>query len=213
MTLAQIALHTISPNLQAKISVKYSAKFKDFNANIAHNRLTQEFIIKLSHHWKDVDEQIVCGLFEVLIAKILKKKHTSENTKLYENFLKNLEKYAPIEQIDPKLLDSFSRMNTLYFNGLLDTPNLIWGQKNKRKMGHYDYIKDTIMISSTLSQHQDLIDYVMYHEMLHKKHKYYKTKTGRAMHHHTAFKDAESQYPNQKVLEQKLSRIARGWFW
>jgi predicted metal-dependent hydrolase len=213
MQIAHLALKNIAPTTVATIEVKYSAKFKEFNANIAHHRIKNQFIIKLSHKWRDVDETILLGLFELLFAKILKKKYISENIKLYESFLKNLEKYAPVEQIDPILHDSFSRMNTLYFYGTLDTPNLVWGQKNKRKMGHYDYIKDTIMISSTLQNHADLVDYVMYHEMLHKKHKYYKTQTGRSMHHHTAFRDEEAQYPNQKEIEKKLSRIARGWFW
>jgi hypothetical protein len=40
------------------------------------------------------------------------------------------------------------------------------------KMGHYDFIRDTVMLSVTLDAPDVLdyvVDYVMYYELLHKK--------------------------------------------
>ena len=213
MTLAQRSLLAVVPHSTASIAIKYSAKFNDYNANISHNRVTNAIICKLSHSWKSVDEDIVQGLIEYLVAKVYKRKHTSIQTQLYESFLQNLEKYAPIDQVDEELQEAFERLNTHYFDGMLTMPNLVWGQKTKRKMGHYNYMHDTIMISATLKKHPHLRDYVLYHEMLHKKHRYYKTHSGRAMHHHTAFRADEDKYPNKVQLEKELSKVARGWFW
>ena len=213
MTLAQRALLTVVPHSSASITIKYSAKFNDYNANISHNRLTNVITCKLSHSWKDVDEDIVLGLLEYLIAKVYKRAHSSIHTQYYDSFLQNLEKYAPIQQVDSELAESFQRLNAEYFENDLTLPNLVWGKPTKRKMGHYNYVHDTIMISLTLKKHPDLRDYVLYHEMLHKKHRYYKTHSGRSMHHHTAFRADEDKYPNKVALERKLSRVARGWFW
>jgi hypothetical protein len=78
-------------------------------------------------------------------------------------------------------------------------------------MGHFDYQKDTIMISQTLHERMDLVDFVMFHEMLHKKHRYYKTETGRRMHHHTAFREEEKQYPGFDLLEKELAKHAHSF--
>ena len=56
----------------------------------------------------------------------------------------------------------------------IQRPGLVWSrQLTGRKFGHYDFIQDTVMLSRTLDHHDVpalLVDYIMYHELLHKKH-------------------------------------------
>jgi predicted metal-dependent hydrolase len=83
----------------------------------------------------------------------------------------------------------------------------VWGNTTFRKLGSYTYQSDTITMSPILRGNARYLDYVMFHEMLHKKHRYYKTKTGRMAHHHTAFKNDEATYPEVEKINKELQ-----WF-
>ena len=76
----------------------------------------------------------------------------------------------PKTNIDFDLKRSFDRINNQYFYDQIEIPNLCWGHFSKRKFATYDYQTDTIKFSKILqNQNIELIDYVMYHELLHKK--------------------------------------------
>ena len=68
----------------------------------------------------------------------------------------------------------FNRVNAAYFAGSLDKPQLCWNNViTSRKFGHYESARDTVMLSISLDDpavSKQLVDYVMYHELLHKKH-------------------------------------------
>ena len=71
------------------------------------------------------------------------------------------------------LAASFERVNREYFGSALARPRLTWSRTfTGRKFGHYDPIRDTVMISATLDR-EDLpeyaLDFVVYHELLHKQ--------------------------------------------
>ena len=91
---------------------------------------------------------------------------------------------------------------------MIEKPNLVLGNGTS-KLGSYEYGVDTINISRILlNGKRELLDYVMYHEMLHKKHKFY-TKSGRSYHHTSAFKKAEKKFENAEEIEEKLARLCR----
>ncbi len=187
-------------------SVYYTDRFKAFNANVRYTRERMEF--RLSRKWKTVSEEIQIGLLQNLMCKIYKVKKKTMNMELYERYLKNLSEYSPVTKTDPTLEVSFQRLNDHYFKGLLNQPNLVWGNASFRKLGHYEYATDTICLSTVLQDTPELIDYVMYHEMLHKKHKFHHTGQ-RSMHHSTAFKHDEQKYENAPVWEKKLNEYLR----
>ena len=54
----------------------------------------------------------------------------------------------------------------------------------------------------------ELLDYVMYHEMLHKKFKF-QSRNGRNVHHSSEFRKMESKFENRDLMEKEVSRIAR----
>ncbi|HEB65425.1 MAG TPA: hypothetical protein ENJ02_07780 [Chloroflexi bacterium] len=66
----------------------------------------------------------------------------------------------------------FNEVNARYFGGALPRPRLVWGGKlTRRKFGHYEPATDTIMLSPTLDSAgvpQFAVEFVLYHEMLHK---------------------------------------------
>lgn len=67
---------------------------------------------------------------------------------------------------------AFDRVNRAYFHNQMERPTLVWNQRHThRKMGHYDAARDTILVSITLDAPDVpayVIDFVVYHEMLHK---------------------------------------------
>lgn len=201
--------------LQRTTKIKYSGKFSGYNANVRYTPTLLEF--RLSRSWKEVSEEIKIGLLQSLMAKIFKTNVKTNAMDMYTYFLKSLHVTIPKTETDPLLETSFNRVNEKYVNGMIEKPNLVWGAYAKRKLGSYTYATDTILMSSILKDGpQHFLDYVMYHELLHKKHKF--EEHGRRSHHHTpAFKADEGRFDNQEEVEKQLNyflakkRVKR-WF-
>lgn len=100
----------------------------------------------------------------------------------------------------------FEKINYEYFASALTKPRLVWSQiKTYRKFGHYEPARDRIVMSSTLddpSIPEFVIEFVLYHELLHKLHGA-KWVNGRSRVHTREFRACESQF--------KLYIEAEGW--
>jgi predicted metal-dependent hydrolase len=91
----------------------------------------------------------------------------------------------------------------------MEKPNLRFGKYSSRQLGCYDYGTDTITISSMLKQaDQEILDYVIYHELLHKKHKF-TLKNGRSYHHTSEFREKEKKFENNHLIEQEIRKLIR----
>jgi len=194
--------------------LKYSGKFRGYNANIRMS--WGEITINMSRQWKGVSPDIQKGLMQELLVRMFKTKKQTINMDLYHNFIKSLSSVAPKTQTHPVLEESFERVNEAFFNGMMEQPNLRIG-KGVNRLGTYEYATDTITISSILMENENLRDYVMYHEMLHKKHQY-TAKKGRSRHHSTEFLRDEKKFPHAEQLEIELHKLVRqkkkfSWFW
>jgi hypothetical protein len=191
--------------LEKTIRLKYSGKFSDYNANVRYGAGWMEF--NLSSKWAAVSDEIKMGLIQSLMQKIFKTKKETINIDLYNKFLKNAHISAPKKENDEVLESSFSRINEKFFNGMMEKPNLEWGNSS-HLLGRYEYGSDTIIITKLLEHDYELLDYVMFHEMLHKKHKFV-AKKGRTTHHSRQFRVDEKSYPSSEVLEARLKRVIR----
>jgi len=110
------------------------------------------------------------------------------------------------------LNDSFQRVNREYFQGKLDRPHLAWSRRlTRRKFGHYQWDTDTVMISRTLDQEwvpEMAVDFVVYHELLHKKLGARRARTNRIAHTRE-FREAENLFAQAEEAKQLLDWIAR----
>lgn len=207
--LVKEAFQELYPEKEMKyfFSLKYSRKFKPYNANVKLYGNHLKF--NLSRDWKKISREIQIGLIQELMAKILKERRKTMDMELYNLFMKNVYLAAPKTKTNEILEESFNRVNEAYFNGMLDKPNLQWGNSSISKLGSYEYGSDTITISSIFkNERQELLDYVMYHEMLHKKFKF-QSKNGRNLHHSKEFKKMEAKFENRELIEKGISRLAR----
>lgn len=195
-------------NENRELIIKFSGKFRGFNANVKYT--AKQITFSLGKDWLEVSDDIKKGLIQHLFVKIFRGENFSKTIEmdLYEKFISNLGKYVPVEESDEELVQSFERINNEYFQSLIEKPNLVWGQDSLRKLGHYEYATNTILISRIFRGEPEFIDYIMYHELLHKKQGRKITKTGRSIHHDSKFREEESKFKD-KDAEKKLKDFVK----
>jgi predicted metal-dependent hydrolase len=142
-------------------------------------------------------------MIEYLLVKLFRKKVKTPRMQLYHDFLMYVGRESEKNVEDARLMSSFQRVNAKYFNNEMELPSIKWGTESFRKLGHYHYASDTVMLSTVLIEEQKFLDYVMYHELLHKKHGV--TAGGRA--HTKAFKADEAKY--EEATERELQLFLR----
>lgn len=193
-----------------KFSLSYNGRFSSYNGHVKYGYGKYEFAI--SKEWRGVSDEIQMGLIQHLMQKVFKTKEKSVYLDLYDTFMKNVHVAVPKDRVNSYLKESFDRVNERYFLGTVVMPNLVFGKKSFSKLGSYEYGKDTITMSSVFKGLDVLdlpmLDYVMFHEMLHKVHKF-KTVNGRSRHHTSQFKSAERQFEGASHMEGTLSKFLR----
>lgn len=190
------------------LRVRYHAGFKGYNANVRKSGATVEFA--LSRSFEEVEPEVRIGVMQLLFNRLNKTKVRSPHIDFYNTFLKKMSEYAPVIHTDPVLEASFHRVNERYLDGLMTRPNLVWGRDSVQLLGTYTYATDTIMISRALAHApQEVLDSVMHHELLHKKHKFNCT-SGRTHSHTKAFRDEEATF-EPKDIEARLHRWLRSY--
>lgn len=211
MNIIEKAFRELYPNrkFDYNCSLKYSGQFKPYNANIkcGYGHLQ----VKLSKEWKKISQEIKIGLIQSLMKKLWKTKNSTVSIDFYYNFLKKVHLITPKIKNDSVLEQSFNRVNKIYFSGLMDRPNLVWGSESLRKLGSYDLQSDTISISSVFKDgDSQMLDYVMYHEMLHKKFQF-NYKKGRTYFHTGEFKKAEKEFEDSEILEKETNNFLKNY--
>ena len=110
------------------------------------------------------------------------------------------------------LVDVFERVNAEYFEGRLDRPRLTWNKTiTHRKLGHYQPAGDTVMISITLDGPQIpayLLDFVMYHELLHKDLGF-RESNGRRYAHTRNFREKERRFRFYSEAQDFLRQLGQ----
>ena len=169
---------------------------------------------------------VLYALACILVAKLYRLKSPKEQERTYREYT-----------LDPSILDAseaarrrrgykittsprgkvydleslFDRLNARYFEGQLERPLLSWSQRQTRRvLGHHDHVHVTIIISRTLDSSripQFLVEYVLYHEMLHVKHTPRRV-AGRTVYHSRQFRKDERAFERFDEALKLLEKIA-----
>ncbi len=209
MNLIQESFQRLFPEREFpyQAELEYNRRLADFNANIRLHRNMLK--VNLNMQWKDIDSEIRIGLIQHLLAKLFHSKQNTSNIELYHNFIKNIPVLTPKIKSDPALAASFQNINALFFSNQMERPNLQWGMNSFRKLASYNFHNDTITISSRFQDTSaQVLDYLMYHELLH-KHYQFSHRNGRSSFHSREFKQAEQQYPDHDGIEREITAIIR----
>ena len=104
----------------------------------------------------------------------------------------------------------FEELNQTYFQGLMTRPTLSWSRQPSRTiLGHYDPSHNAIIVSKLLdrvSVPRVVLEYVLYHEMLHLRHPE-EHKGSRRRIHTREFRNEEKSFTHLKEAKDFLKRL------
>ena len=206
----------------------FHRKFKKINAEFVTFRRIKHSIewaplyinIKVSHYFKHAPKPVLESLAIILLARIYKRKVDSNIRREYRKYLDQLENKLPptrhrsLESYNANgkvfdLKSVFSQLNMNYFEKPLALPILGWSKmKSYRRLGFYDEKRNLLVISRIFDAPgvpEEIVYYLVYHEMLHI---YYPSekKNGRRIVHTAAFKKAEKRFPEYENIQTWLKR-------
>ena len=221
-----LRLQRISDNMADKLGLEepVSAEFYRFTTIRLTGRLKDGVLrIRVSHLLRDAPDFVLASAVATIMFKRLGKIDA-----YYSNILKSYVKTNEIaERVERyrkqnarkelkgekgryhHLRQSFNRVNRRYFNNDIKGLTLTWGRAGRRTLGHYDHAKKTIVISSLLdSPHVPnyVLDYIMYHEMLHHVLRAH-YRNGRRVIHSREFREMEKNFSQYKRAKKMIARV------
>lgn len=178
-----------------------------------NNRRVQ---VRLSDILSSAPLSVHRALASILVAKLFKKKVSDECERIFKDYVSSPEVVRASDTMRRRrgykqittahgraynLERMFQRLNKKYFNNQLRQPVISWSvRRTKRMLGHHDPVHNTIIISKTLdsaSVPEYFVEYVLYHEMLHIKHKA-RIIRGRCYYHTADFYLDEKRFQQYK---------------
>jgi len=104
----------------------------------------------------------------------------------------------------------FEELNTRFFHGLMARPRMSWSQlRTRRILGHYDPAHNAIIISRVFDHPAVpayVLEYIVYHEMLHLKHPV-RLRGSRRCVHSAEFQAEEKLFPRVAEANAFLKRL------
>lgn len=171
------------------------------------------------------------GLAFILVGKLLRKKIPDGAREVYAAYIDS--DFIRQKAVEDKrargrkvvtttkgnvydLDELFDSVNEQYFDGWIKKPSLTWSaRKTYRILGHHDETHGHIAISKSLdsgSVPRYIVEYVLFHEMLHIAHPT-KHINGRRHNHTAEFKRDEKRFPHyeraEKWIEQNVRKLRR----
>ncbi|MCZ7644115.1 MAG: hypothetical protein M5U26_02355 [Planctomycetota bacterium] len=125
-------------------------------------------------------------------------------------------RYSPRARTGPgrfrSLEESFARVNARYFEGRLARPRLCWSPgRSRRVLGSYDPESDRLIVSRLFDSPRVplfVLDYLMYHELLHKHLGIGRRPDGKRCMHGPEFRRLERRYEKFREAVAFIERRA-----
>jgi predicted metal-dependent hydrolase len=172
-----------------------------------------ELYIRISDLLEGAPETVLLSIAHILLAKLYRKPVDRGHGARYRRYVGNNDVAAKARLVRQmrgrKLLRSarghhyhleeiFDDLNRRHFHGLMGRPQLTWSQNHARSsLGHYDPAHNAIVISRVFDQPRVprfVIEYIMFHEMLHLKHPV-RLRGSRRCVHSGEFRAEEKMFP------------------
>jgi predicted metal-dependent hydrolase len=196
-------------------------------ANINNTiRLRQgRLLVRLSDLLEGAPEPVLRAIAHILLAKMYRRPIDRGHAARYRKYLASHEivrKTHLVRQLRGRKklrsarghfydLDAiFEELNTRFFHGLMARPRMSWSQnKTRRILGHYDPAHNAIIISRIFDHPaipRYVLEYIVYHEMLHLKHPV-KLRGSRRCVHSAEFQAEEKLFPRAAEANVFLKRL------
>jgi len=188
-------------------------------------RLRQgELYIRLSDLLEGAPEAVLHSIAHILLAKLYRKPVNRVQSTRYRRYVAGHDMAAKarlVRQMRGRkhirsarghhyhLEEIFDDLNRRFFHGLMGRPQLTWSRDHARnRLGHYDPAHNAIVISRVFDDPRVpryVVEYILYHEMLHLKHPV-KLKGSRRCVHSREFVEEEKLFP-ELAPAKKFLRI------
>ena len=184
-----------------------------------------KLLVRLSDLLEGAPEGILRAIAHILLAKMYRKPIDRSSAARYRRYVGSHEimrKAHLVRQMrGRKLLRSprghfydldsiFEELNMRFFYGLMARPRMSWSQtKTRRILGHYDPAHNAIIISRIFDHPavpRYVLEYIVYHEMLHLKHPV-KLRGSRRCVHSAEFQAEEKLFPRAVDANAFLKRL------
>ena len=165
------------------------------------------------------------ALAEILLARIFRRRPSREARECYLAYTfrpairsridatrreRGSKRLLPARGRHHDLEEIFHSLNQRLFHGQIPTSRLGWSHQNARRiLGHYDSGHETIMISRKLDSPavpRYLVEYVVYHEMLHIRFPVERRGQRRVVHSRE-FREAEKEFPKYELACRQIKHL------
>jgi hypothetical protein len=189
------------------------------------------YFVRISDILKDAPAEFHEALAQILLKKLFRRRVPAKALEIYQAFLKQAaihEKSLEIRRARGRKIVTTARgeiydldeiflfLNQIYFQSSLPKPVLTWSARETfRTLGHHDSAHKTVSISKSLDNKRVprfVVEYVVYHEMLHIKHPTVHH-NGRRYNHTPAFRRDEENFAYfeeaEKWIEENAAALKR----
>lgn len=183
--------------------------------------------VRIADMCRDMPADAHRALAYILVAKLLRKRVPASADQVYSAYIDTPEmrdrsnerkrshgrKVVTTHRGEVYDLDEiFENLNFWYFGGELAKPVLTWStKKTYRILAHHDATHETIVVSKSLDARdvpRFVIEYIVFHEMLHIKHPTVHH-NGRRYNHTPVFREDERKFPHFQAAEDWIERSVR----
>jgi predicted metal-dependent hydrolase len=184
-----------------------------------------KLLVRLSDLLEGAPDRVLRAIAHILLAKMYRKPIDRGQAARYRKYVGSHEivrKSHLVRQMrGRKLLRSprghyydldavFEDLNARFFHGLMARPRMSWSHtKTRRILGHYDPAHNAIIISRIFdhpAMPRYVLEYIVYHEMLHLKHPV-KLRGSRRCVHSAEFQAEERLFPRAAEANVFLKRL------
>lgn len=169
---------------------EFAIRFYPFvNVNNTIRLREGRMLVRLSDLLEGAPEPVLRAIAHILLAKLYKKPVERGQATRFRKYVSSHDmsrKARLVQQMrGRKQIDSargehydldgiFEALNRRYFYGLLGRPEMTWSRDHARnRLGHYDPAHNAIVVSRIFDDRRVplyVVEYIVYHEMLHLKH-------------------------------------------
>ena len=217
-TLSELRPGTSLPELKIEF-------FAFANINNTIRLRNGKLLVRLSDLLEGAPESVLRAIAHILLAKMYRQPINRGESARYRKYVASHEivrKAHLVRQMRGRKrlrparghfydLDTvFEDLNARFFHGLMARPRMSWSQsKTRRILGHYDPAHNAIIISRIFDHFavpRYVLEYIVYHEMLHLKHPV-KLRGSRRCVHSTEFQAEERLFPQVNEANAFLKRL------
>jgi predicted metal-dependent hydrolase len=182
-------------------------------------------LVRISDLLEGAPEPVLRAIAHILLAKMYRKPIDREHATRYRRYVSThhmSEKAHLVRQMRGRkrittarghvyhLEDIFEDLNRKYFYGLMARPLMTWSTERARnRLGHYDPAHNAIVVSSVFDHPpvpRYVVEYIVYHEMLHLKHPV-RLRGSRRCVHSAEFQTEEKLFERLADAKEFLKRL------